>query len=248
MKNRPAKILCLSALLVLASGRTLPAQTNTNAVAENPTNADATVSLPAAANANVVLPPKPRSPTQIYADRGEFDWELRQATYHGHVRVDDPEMKLTSEWLVANVPQAGERVNHIVAETNVVIDFADENGKTNHATCDRAVYSYEVKDGTTNESVTLSGHAKVENAEIVATGEPITMNLTTRKITADNMVVTPRQNLINPNARTSSPPATKPATDMTNLPPATHRTGADTNFPPGKLDLIPEPRVAPRNF
>ena len=104
---------------------------------------------------------------------GEFDMAARQVTYHGHVRVDDPEMKLTGEWLIADLPQAGEHVNHIVAETNVVIDFVDDKGQTNHATCDKAVYVYQVKDGTTNETVTLSGNAKVENAQSGMTGEPI---------------------------------------------------------------------------
>ena len=117
----------------------------------------------------------------------------------------------------------------------MVIDFVDDKGQTNHATCDRAVYSYEVKDRTTNKLVTLSGHAKVENAEFVMTGEPITLNLTTRKIIADNPVVTPRQSLIKPNAGTNSPPAAKP--------PAT-----DTNFPPGKLDLVPKRDLTPGKF
>ena len=46
----------------------------------------------------------------------------------------------------------------------------------------------------------------------------------------------------------NSPPATKPATDMTNPPSATHSPGADTNFPPGKLDLIPGRRAVPRRY
>ena len=46
--------------------------------------------------------------------------------------VDDPEMKLTCEWLVADLPQTGGRVDHIVAETNVVID-CDGRQRPDHA-------------------------------------------------------------------------------------------------------------------
>jgi lipopolysaccharide export system protein LptA len=117
-------------------------------------------------------------------------------------------LKLTSEWLTTDLPRPGEHVNRIVAETNVVIDFMDDRGKTNHATGARTVYSYEVKNEATNELVTLSGNAKVENADFVMTGEPIVLNLATRKITADNPVVTPHESLINPNPGTNAPPAT----------------------------------------
>jgi len=229
---------CLVVLFAVTGGVVLPAQTNPSPAAKVPAAQNAPAiepSVPTVPNAPMVKPPAHVLQTRISADRGEFDMAGRQVTYQGHVRVDDPEMKLTGEWLITDLPQAGEHVNHIVAETNVVIDFVDDRGQTNHATCARAVYSYEVKDGTTNEMVTLSGHAKVENAEFVMIGEPITLNLTTRKITADNPVVTPRQSLLNPNAGTNSPPAAKP--------PAT-----DTNFPPGKLDLVPKRDLTPGKF
>jgi hypothetical protein len=58
-------------------------------------------------------------------------------------------------------------VNHIVAETNVVIDSADSKGQTTHVTGDKAVYIYDVQDGVTNETVTLTGNPQpqVENAQ-----------------------------------------------------------------------------------
>jgi lipopolysaccharide transport protein LptA len=216
---------CLVVLFAVTGGVVLPAQ---NAPAIEP-------AAPTGPNAPMVKPPAHVLQTRISADRGEFDMAGRQVTYHGHVRVDDPEMKLTGEWLITDLPQAGEHVNHIVAETNVVIDFVDDKGQTNHATCDRTVYSYEVKDGTTNELIMLSGHAKVENAEFVMIGEPITLNLTTRKITADNPVVTPRQSLVNPTAGANSPTAVKPL-------------ATDTNFPPGKPDLVPQRDLIPGKF
>jgi len=258
MKSRSVKVFCFIGLLTLADGGMLCAQTSTNVIAAKATNTVVRIPAPAATNAavktsvsaatntiRVVQPLKPRAPTVISADRGEFDLANREVTYHGHVRVDDPEMKLTSEWLITDLPQPGEHVNHIVAETNVVIDFLDDRGKTNHATCDRTVYSYEVKAGITNELVTLAGSAKVENAEFVITGEPIVLNLVTRKITARNLVMIPRQSLINPNAETNSLPATRPPASPTNAPSANHQPGADTKFPPGKLDLVPEHDAPP---
>jgi lipopolysaccharide export system protein LptA len=131
----------------------------------------------------------------------------RRATCHGHVRVDDPEMKLTSEWLITELPQANEHVSHIVAETNVVIDSMGDQGQTNHATCARAVYNYEVKDGTTNELVTLTGNATVENAEYIVTGEPIAWNRANNLITAIHQLIIPRKGLINANASAPSTPA-----------------------------------------
>ena len=76
----------------------------------------------------------------ISSDSADFDLTGHEAIYRGHVRVDDPQMKLTCEQLIADVPQSGGHVNHIVAETNVVIDFMDNKGQTNHATGDKAVY------------------------------------------------------------------------------------------------------------
>ena len=84
-------------------------------------------------------------------------------------------MKLHCEWLVADLPQTG-RISHIVAETNVVIDATDDKGQNMHATGDKAVYTYDVENGVTNEMVTLTGNAKVENAQGWLTGEPITLN------------------------------------------------------------------------
>jgi lipopolysaccharide export system protein LptA len=112
-------------------------------------------------------PPAPRAPTLIHADSADFDLNGHQAIYHRHVRVDDPQMKLTCERLVADMPQAGGRPNHIVAETNVVIDFTDTKGQTNHATGDKTVYVYSEQGGVTNVTVTLTGdpQPQMENAQ-----------------------------------------------------------------------------------
>ncbi len=58
-------------------------------------------------------------------------------------------------------PAAGRRAhNHIVAETNVVIDATDDKGQKMHATGEKTVYVFAVQNGVTNETVTLTGNAE----------------------------------------------------------------------------------------
>jgi lipopolysaccharide transport protein LptA len=165
------KIYFIALLLAVGGGR-LPAQTNVAGA-----------------------PPPPRAPTLINSDRADFDLTARQAFYYGNVRVDDPQMKLTCAKMVADLPPTGGHINRIVAETNVVIDSVDEKGQTNHATSDKAVYYYHVQDGVTNETVTLTGHAKVENAQGWLTGEPIIWDRAKNFIHAENQNMIIRQNI-----------------------------------------------------
>lgn len=197
MKSRTAKRICLVVLLALVNQGRLRAQTNTNVVVVEATNA-----------ANVVLPPKPRPPTLISSDRGEFDMAGRRVIYHGHVQVDDPAMKLTCEWLTADLPGSGERMTNVVAKTNVVIDFTDEKGQTMHATGNQAVYVYTVQDSVTNETITLTGNAQVENAQGTLTGEPIVWDRANNRLSAVNQRMVFRQNLNGTTPGTNSPPAT----------------------------------------
>jgi lipopolysaccharide transport protein LptA len=161
----------------------------------------------------------PRAPTLINSDSGDFDLNGHQAIYRGHVRVDDPQMKLTCERLVADMPQAGGRPNRIVAETNVVIDFTDTKGQTNHATGDKAVYVYSEQGGVTNKTVTLTGNPQMENAQGTQAGDVIILDLANNKVHFDNPHMIFRQNLNGATADTNSPPA-------------------KTNFPPGTIENI----------
>ena len=139
---------------------------------------------PASATTNVPAAPRPpRAPTQIYSDNGaDFDLNGHQAIYRGHVRVDDPQMKLTCAQLTADMPESGGHVSRIVVETNVVIDFTDERGQTNHATSDKAVYLYHVQNGVTNETVTLTGNPQMENAQGTQAGDVIIWDRANNKI------------------------------------------------------------------
>src|SRR5271154_5890557 len=147
------------------------------------------------AQTNVSTVPPPRAPTLINSASADFDLTARRAVYRGNVRVDDPQMKLTCEELTADLPQTGGHIDHLVALTNVVMDSVDDKGQTNHATSDKAVYDYNVVSGVTNETVTLTGNAKVENAQGWLTGEPIIWDRANNHINATNQKMIYRQNL-----------------------------------------------------
>ena len=113
----------------------------------------------ALAQLNNSAPPELQHLTDIYADGGAtFDGIGRTATYRDNVCVSNAEIKLTCALLVADLPQSGGRLNHIVAETNVVIDAKDDEGHPIHATSDMTVYDYNVQNGVTNITVTLTGN------------------------------------------------------------------------------------------
>jgi lipopolysaccharide export system protein LptA len=109
--------------------------------------------LGSTAHTNVVM----RAPTEIFSDQGDFDLRTQVAIYTGHVRVIDPQMTLTCEVLTARVPQGGGRVDHIVAERNVVIDATDNRGEPIHATAQKAVYTYKLENSVTKETIELTG-------------------------------------------------------------------------------------------
>jgi lipopolysaccharide export system protein LptA len=210
MKNLPVKFFCVALLLVLANGGQLGAQTNTNAVVTSATNPPVVVSLQAATNVKVVLPSKPRPATLIESDGpADFDLTGRRVIYHDHVRVDSPEMKLSCEWLAADLPQDGGRVTNIVAETNVVIDATDDKGQKMHAAGDKAVYVFALQNGATNETVTLTGSARVENAQGWLTGDLIIWDRAHNHLSVPaNPKMIVRENFGGTTAGTNSPPAT----------------------------------------
>ena len=136
--------------------------------------------------AKVKAPAKAKPPTEIDSDTADFDLNIHQAIYRNHVVVVDPQMKLKCEQLVVYLPPSGERVNHIVAQTNVVIDFADQQGQMTHAVADLADYRYLVSNGVTNETVTLTGNPQVENSQGTLTGDPINWDRGNNRMTATN--------------------------------------------------------------
>jgi lipopolysaccharide transport protein LptA len=193
------KNVYLIGLIALASVWTSHAQTNTNAVDE--------ILALVTTNAPVPKPQPPRQPMRIESESVDFDLTARKATYHRRVRMDDPEIKLICENLTADLPQEGGRINHIVAETNVVIDFTDDKGQTMHATGDKMVYDYAVQNGATNETVTLTGNPELENAQGKSTGDVIVWDRARNHLDITNPKIVFHQNINGATADTNSPPA-----------------------------------------
>ncbi len=118
----------------------------------------------------------PPGDTEIFCDKFDYNTKTKVAIYQGHVRVDDPQMKLTSEMLTASLPEKGGRPDHIVAETNVVIDFTENGDQKTHATGDKAVYDEKVVGAITNAVMQLTGNPKLERTDGWMTADIITMD------------------------------------------------------------------------
>src|SRR5580692_188980 len=161
------------AILLLAAGLSLAlAQTNTNS---------------AVAPSRPGMPKLPRGPLDINADGPTvFDLNRRWATYTENVVVSDQQMKLTCEWIEANLPLNGVPITNILARTNVVMDFVDEKGQKTRATGDQAVYYFHVQNGVTNETVTLTanppGKPEVTQGKDTMTGDAIIWDRTTDQV------------------------------------------------------------------
>ncbi len=116
---------------------------------------------------------KVKAPTEITSDSADFDLNAHLATYRGHVVVVDPQVRLTCDWMVVNLPTNGVHLSHVLADTNVVVDFTDEKGEKYHVTSARAVYDYKVEGLVTNELVTFTGSPKVVTATSTIESEPM---------------------------------------------------------------------------
>jgi len=123
------------------------------------------------------------SQTDVYSDYATFDTKSGLIIYLDHVRVVDPQLHLTSAILTVQLTQGGapNQLDHIVAETNVIMDFIDENGRTTHATSEKAVYT-RITEPATNELLTLSINPRLETTNGWATADVFVMNRTTGKI------------------------------------------------------------------
>jgi lipopolysaccharide export system protein LptA len=245
------KIVCYIALMVLAGTGPLRAQITTNTNAVDEILALVTTNAPA---------PKPQAhPETLIEAEGPADFDLggRRVVYHEHVRVDSANMKLSCEWLAADLPQSGGRVTNIVAETNVVVDATDDKGQKMHATGDKAVYVYSVENGVTNETVTLTGNARLENSQGWLTGDSIIWDRVHERLSVPSNpkmifhqtldVATTGTNAL-AMASNAPPLATNAPPVKTNLPPAAGTAPATTtNFPTGKPDLTHK-STPPRNF
>jgi lipopolysaccharide export system protein LptA len=185
--------------LVLFVDFALSAQTNSNS------------SMSGATAVTVVQTNSPMEirATEIQCTNGfQFFMKSNVAVYLGDVRVDNPQMKLRCELLTVEAPKwTNGTYNRVIALTNVVIDWVDNNG-TNHATSDKAVYTYVVTNLTdgqmqphfeTNSTVVLTGNPIVTDASGTFQGDPINFDRIKGVVSSPNM----HKMLINP--RTNSP-------------------------------------------
>ena len=146
---------------------------------------------------------KPHPPTQINSDAADFDLNLHQAVYRGHVRVLDTQVKLTCDWMVVDLPAAGGHLSHVLADTNVVVDFRDNKGQTNHVTAARAVYEYQVEGSVTNETVTFTGNPIATTADYKILSEPLVWDRAGNKFHLHQETITPLHEL-NPDGGTNA--------------------------------------------
>jgi len=142
--------------------------------------------------------------THIRSESVDLGIKTRTAVYRGNVRLDDPRLHLTCEYLFANIPEEGQ-VDRIVAETNVVIEMLDEKGLTNWAYADKAVYTYQAGESATNEIVELTGSPRVEREEGILYGDTIIWDRALNQIRATNQRMGPRRETAEP-AETNAPP------------------------------------------
>jgi lipopolysaccharide export system protein LptA len=137
----------------------------------------------------------------ITADSSHFDGITNQLVYLGHVVVlDPPRSRLECERLTVFLPADHGNPTNIVAETNVIVDYVDESGQTNHVTAPKGIYTYQLLDpitnivnsatnityGTTNEIITFATYAgelpwpKVTTPKGTVRADPLIVNVPKR--------------------------------------------------------------------
>ena len=160
--------------------------------------------------------------TKIQSESGEFLMKSNVYIYRGDVHIDNPQMKLTCELLTVEAPKLQEgKYNRATAETNVVIDWVDEKGP-NHATSDKAVYTYILTNlakapeelWETNAFVVLTGNPVVTNVSGSFQGDPIKWDRIKDTITSPNMLkMTIKQGETNTSGLFETPAPKQPKTD-----------------------------------
>lgn len=151
-------------------------------------------------------PVRERGDTHIFSDSADFDLKNRVGVYTGHVRVIDPQMKMTCEKLTAKVPENGGRIDSIVAESNVVIEAVDDKGRPVRATSEKAIYTYQVVNSVTNETIELVGNPDVSSAMFSGTADTIVWDRINNSIhtTGQHMMIHPEMK-----PETNAPAATE---------------------------------------
>ena len=124
--------------------------------------------VPAWAQTNAPAAATVEKELKINSDSFYFDGITNQLVYLGHVFViyNDKDT-LTCERLTVDFPADRGNPTKIVAETNVVVNVLDEKGQTNHITADKAVYSYQLLNPSTNVVKSITNVVYAVTNEII---------------------------------------------------------------------------------
>ena len=151
---------------------------------------------PAPTQAPALVGPATNGPTEIQSLSGQFFLKSNVFVYRGDVHVDNPQMKLTCELLTVEAPKMDRgKFNRATAETNVVINWWDDKG-LNHATADKAVYTYVLTNVAaapaerweTNAFVIFTGNPVVTNAQGTFRADPLVWDRINDVITSTNFL------------------------------------------------------------
>jgi lipopolysaccharide export system protein LptA len=140
-----------------------------NAWLRMPAEALSQVSLSGLASTNRAAP-KPT--TNQFADISCERYTLTQTNGHFQtgVHIRHPEMDWKCADLTVNWPHEGGRVDAMTAERSVVFETTEAKGQKTTGTGDKAVYTYAVTDGVTNEIFRLTGNpAAMDGTTLVGT-------------------------------------------------------------------------------
>jgi len=124
-----------------------------------------------------IAPPQGTNQMVIMAENG-FEYAPPTVVYRGNVRVLDPQMELMCEQLTVYFQTNNDRIEMIIAETNVLM-VQNETW----AAGDRAVYS------ATNDVVTLSGNVVLDTPQGYLIGSTIIYDRKLNKLFAPGKVI-----------------------------------------------------------
>jgi lipopolysaccharide export system protein LptA len=144
--------------------------------------------------------------TIVHSHQSEIFYRSNIYVWRDAVWVDNPQMQLKCELLTVEAPKLDSgkgKYNRATAETNVVIDWFDEKG-TNHATADKAVYTYVLTNLAeppaemfqTNAFVVLSGNSVLSNTQGVYRADSFIWDRIHGTISSTNF----KEGVINPNS------------------------------------------------
>jgi lipopolysaccharide export system protein LptA len=98
-----------------------------------------------------------------------------------------------------------------IAEQQVVIDSPDNKGLANHATADKLTYTHKIENGTTNQTMELTGHPQLTNTLGRLVGDLIIWDLANDRISTRNYNVNLNPGALNLGTNQLPTDFTKPA-------------------------------------